>query len=110
MPTVKEKISIRQFIILTVIFTMGSSVLNGTTMLVRLAHQDAWLASIIGIIYGVLLVLLYGLLTQRHPNLNLADYIDKVLGKWFGTLMKLSFSIYTLLLSSALLRTLGDFF
>lgn len=109
MPTVKEKISIRQFIILTVIFTMGSSVLNGTTMLVRLAHQDAWLASIIGIIYGVLLVLLYGLLTQRHPNLNLADYIDKVLGKWFGTLMKLSFSIYTLLLSSALLRTLGDF-
>lgn len=104
-----ERISIRQFVILTILFTMGSSVMVAPSLVTAEAKQDAWLSVLVGIACGLLLAKLYGRLAQRHPDMTLAEYSDLVLGKWAGKFVSVSFFLFLLILSAILLRLVGEF-
>lgn len=105
----KEKISQRQLTVLVMMFFIGSSILISPSGLAFEAKQDAWLAAILSVCIGLLIVYLYVSLSNRFTLMTLAQYSELVLGKWMGKLVSLLYSIYFFILSSLVLRNLGDF-
>lgn len=105
----KGKISIAQFTIFVIIFTIGSSILVAPTGLAHRSKQDAWIAEVIAIMVGISLSILYTLLSKQFPKLTLAEYCEKLLGKWLGKLIAFSYLTYFFLLAALLLREIGDF-
>ncbi|MFD1036921.1 endospore germination permease [Virgibacillus byunsanensis] len=103
------KINIRQFTCLVILFTVGSSVLVAPSGLAEAAKQDAWIASILGVAIGLLLVMLYNNLQQQFPDKTLVQYSEVILGKWLGKGVSLLFLSYFFILASFLLREIGDF-
>ncbi|WP_051005515.1 GerAB/ArcD/ProY family transporter [Paenisporosarcina sp. TG-14] len=95
----KVKISQYQFAILVMMFTVGSSILIIPAGLAKEAKEDAWIAALLGIGVGVVLVFLYSALGNRFPDMNLAEYSEVILGKWLGKLVSiLYFSFFSSLL------------
>ncbi|MCF6094968.1 spore germination protein [Microaerobacter geothermalis] len=103
------KIGVSQFKILTLIFTIGSSILVAPSGLAEQAKQDAWIAAIIGLGIGLLFVWLYIKLGTIYPELTLIEYNEMILGKWLGKTVSLLFISYFFILASLLLREIGDF-
>ncbi|NMD68728.1 endospore germination permease [Bacillus sp. DNRA2] len=103
------KISPIQFSVLVTMYLIGSSILLLPSALAAKARQDAWLAAIIGVGLGFLLVMLYNALAGYYPKMNLSEYSEKILGKWLGIIVSLFFSGYFFLISSLVLRNIGDF-
>jgi spore germination protein KB len=105
----KGKISVTQFTLLVTLFTIGSSILLAPSFLTDQAKQDAWIAAVIGVGIGLLLVLLYNAVARIYPSCNLVETNEKVLGKWLGKFASLLFISFLFLLSAFLLRDMGDF-
>ncbi|KPB04195.1 GerAB/ArcD/ProY family transporter [Bacillus sp. CHD6a] len=106
----RGKISNRQFTILVALYTIGTAILIIPSILAATAKQDSWIAGILGLSMGLLTVLLYCSIAQRFNGLNLAQYLEVLLGKWLGkTVSFIFFSCFTLVLASFVLRDIGDF-
>ncbi|UOF88821.1 spore germination protein [Fodinisporobacter ferrooxydans] len=105
----KGKIGLRQFIVFVILFTIGSSILVAPSGLAQEGKQDGWMAEILALALGLLLVWLYNTLGKRFPNLTLAEYCQEILGKWPGRAVALLFLSYYFVLASLLLREIGDF-
>jgi spore germination protein KB len=73
------------------------------------AKQDAWLGTLVGISFGLLLTCIYGSLARRYPGLTLMEMNEKILGKWTGKGLSFLFFFYFLILTAGLLRMIGDF-
>ncbi|MEH7073520.1 GerAB/ArcD/ProY family transporter [Neobacillus drentensis] len=105
----KGVISQGQFIILAVLYIIATSILIGPPLFVLAAKQNAWMGIIIGICFGVLHAWMYGILAKRYPNKTLIEFNESILGKWAGKALSLLFFIFFLILTSGLLRIIGDF-
>ena len=103
------KIGVRQFTVLVVIFTIGSSILVAPSGLAAEAKQDAWLAAILAVGVSMLFVWLYNSLGRRYPDMTLTEYSEQILGKWLGKAVSLLFVSYFFFLATLLLREIGDF-
>ena len=103
------KISHIQFSILVALYVIGSSILLMPSAFVAKANQDAWLAAILGVGISTLFVLLYNALGSSFPTLTLAEYNEKILGKWLGKFISLLYFTYFFLISALVLRNMGDF-
>ncbi|WP_227935219.1 GerAB/ArcD/ProY family transporter [Alkalihalobacillus deserti] len=103
------KIGPRQFRKLVILFTVGNSILFLPTLLAEEAKQDAWIASIIGVGGGLLLVWFYQTVARLFPTMTFAEYIPTIFGKWLGRMIVLLFFAFSFGLSIILLRSLGDF-
>lgn len=90
----KAKISPHQLFSLIVLFEFG------TALIVPLgveAKQDAWLAELLGLTGGIVLLLHYYFLYRQYPNMLLTRYIQNILGRSIGYLIGLlyiAFFIY----------------
>lgn len=73
------------------------------------AKQDAWISAILGVGIGLLLVILYNALGSSFPNMTLAEYSEKVLGKWIGKTVSLLFFSYFFLFLHLCCETLVIF-
>jgi spore germination protein KB len=105
----KKTIEARSFIILVIMFAVGTSILIAPSGLAIDAKQDAWMASILGIAVNLLLVLLYAALGNRYPNKTFVQYCVISLGPWFGTVMALLYVAFCFLLASLMLGDMGIF-
>lgn len=104
-----EIISPRQFMLLVFLFTIGSSVLLLPTPLAEASKQNSWIAGTFALGIGQLLVWLYIVLWNRFGSLTLVEYCEYALGKWLGKLVSLLFFFHALLLTSLVVRNIGDF-
>ncbi|MEH7012458.1 endospore germination permease [Neobacillus niacini] len=104
-----EKISSFQFFILVFLFVIGSSVLYIPTVLVASAKEDGWLVAIIGGILGIGISLFYVKLAARLQGKNMIQMYDEVFGAVIGKFFTLLFAYFCLILSSLILRGIGDF-
>ncbi|RAP76549.1 GerAB/ArcD/ProY family transporter [Paenibacillus montanisoli] len=104
-----ERIAGRQFGLLVFFFTVGNSFILLPTYIVPEAKQDAWISSLIAIVIGWLLVLLYNSLGSKFPARTITEYSEIILGNWFGKLAALVLFICFFLLAAIVLRVLGDF-
>ena len=105
----KGKINLRQFAILTMLFSLGSTILIVPSALTAVSKQDGWISAIVGVLLGMLLIGLYTALGSRYPKQSLVQYSETILGAWLGKIVALLFFSFFFLLSSLVLRNVGDF-
>ncbi|KRE99366.1 spore gernimation protein [Paenibacillus sp. Soil766] len=105
----KGKIGVHQFTILAILFTVGSSILIAPAGIAHEAKQDAWIASLVGLIGGLLMVMLYNLITTRFPKTTFVHYSQEILGKWLGRSISFLYFCYFFILAALVLRNIGDF-
>ena len=103
------KINGRQFSLFVFLFIVGSSILFAPSALAAEAKQNAWIAALIGLGVGVLVVYLYTVLGKHYPTTTLVEVSEQVLGKWIGKAVSLSFFSFSFLLSALVLRNIGEF-
>lgn len=104
-----KKIHPRQFMILTVLYTIGTSLLIIPSHSAAVVKQDAWLASIGMSFINLLYIVIYILLMHRFPGLNLVQIAEKLLGKWLGNVLAWLYITFFLLLAALLLNYIGQF-
>lgn len=103
------KISARQFKYIVILCFIGTSIVLHPAYLAIEAKQDAWLAVLLGIVIGMLLVWLYTTLGSLYPDMNIIQITKKILGKKLGTFISLLFVLYLILDCSAILWISGNF-
>ncbi|AWB46477.1 spore gernimation protein [Paenibacillus sp. CAA11] len=105
----KEKISARQLATLIFLCGMGDMFQLFPGAITPIAHQDSWIASLISIPCGVLTVWILLQVHAAHPELSLIGLSKHILGRWLGGVVSLWYLFYFLMVSSYLLREMGDF-
>lgn len=102
-------ISPSQFRILVILCFIGTSILLTPGGLAVESKQDAWIASIIGGLIGLLVVWLYNSVGNNFYNMSLIDYTEKLLGKWLGKTVFLLFALFLFINCSTIVWFVGDF-
>ncbi|REE89024.1 spore germination protein KB [Paenibacillus taihuensis] len=104
------KISGLQLMVLTFLYTIGTTVLVIPAGLAATAKQDAWLGAIAGVLIGTVVIGLYmGLLTV-YPGLSFVNICRSALGKWVGTALGVIYMCYAFIGASTVLFYVGNFF
>lgn len=101
----KAKISAYQLFILMVLFELGSALLVPIAIE---AKQDAWLAILIGMVGGFCLYLVYHGLFSYYPDIPPTEYIQKIMGSFFGKILSFIYVLYFIYLSARVLRDFGE--
>ncbi|KRE53629.1 GerAB/ArcD/ProY family transporter [Paenibacillus sp. Soil522] len=104
-----DHIQANQFRKLVSLFIIGPSIILLPGVLASEAKQDAWISSIVGVIAALLLVWLYNTLASRFPGKTLVEISKEICGRWLGTIVSFLWFGYVFILSSLVLRNLGDF-
>ncbi|MCQ6557408.1 GerAB/ArcD/ProY family transporter [Paenibacillus mendelii] len=105
-----RKISPRQYYIMVSLYIIGSAILVIPATLAIEAKQDAWIAEIIAVAVGLLILPFYIQLGNRFAPMTFVQYTEKVLGKWPGKIFSLLFIAgFPFLSASLTLRNVGDF-
>lgn len=104
----KGRISPFQLGILVFMFIISSSTLLIPPLLTSYVKQDAWIVSLVTMFTALPFAWLYISLGMRYPDLTLIECTEKILGKWLGKVVSSLFIFYFLIITSGLLRQLGD--
>ncbi|TQR18490.1 GerAB/ArcD/ProY family transporter [Psychrobacillus soli] len=107
LPTVK--INSYQFLVLVILFTIGTSILVIPSALAANAKQDAWIAAILGMGIGLLIVWLFTKIGLWFPNLTYIQVNETLFGKWIGNIFSFLFIFMTFLYTAILLYYSGSF-
>lgn len=104
------KISVKQFTILVIMYTLGSSALVIPSTLATFAKSNAWISSIFALGIGILFVVLYSKISTAYPNKTYIEINQIVFGKWLGNLSSVLFLLPVFFMTVGNLREIGDFF
>ncbi|WP_164854974.1 GerAB/ArcD/ProY family transporter [Peribacillus frigoritolerans] len=100
-----SKISSYQLFTLIVIFVIGTTVIFP---LASDAKQAAWISILLGVFFGLPLLIIYGYLNRQYPDLLLTEYCIKILGKYIGTIIGICYILFFLYGASRDLRDLME--
>lgn len=103
------KISMRQFTILILFYTVGTTILVIPAPLAADARQDAWIAAFVGWLLGLFIVAFYILFAKLFPNMTFLAFLDYTFGKWLGKLLSLLFIYFCFIAASIVLFYIGNF-
>ncbi|KRE70845.1 GerAB/ArcD/ProY family transporter [Paenibacillus sp. Soil750] len=103
------KISVSQFAVIVMIYTIGTTILVIPSGLAADAKQDAWLAAIIGVVLNLLVVCLYNRVGDHFPNMSLTKYNEILFGKWLGKLLSTIFIFFAFVGATTVLFYMGNF-
>ncbi|WP_313894092.1 endospore germination permease [Psychrobacillus sp.] len=103
------KISSYQFLVLVILFTIGTSILILPSDLAENAKQDAWIAAIIGTGIGLLIIWLFTKIGFWFPKLTYVQVNELLFGKWIGKALSLLFVFATFLFTATLMYYSGTF-
>ncbi|MCQ6276100.1 endospore germination permease [Bacillus sp. V3B] len=106
----KGKINTGEFLILVIVFVIGTAILNAPALLAKFTKQDAWIASALATLIGLFFVFLFNQLVALYPSLTYVEVNEKVFGKWIGKIASLLYLFYIYHLILGGLRGIGDFF
>jgi len=105
----KEIISSRQFMIITLLFSIGTAILIIPASVTSEAKQDAWISAIIGVVISLPIVKLFVALGTKTPTLTFVEANEKILGRFFGKFTAIGFILISLLSAGELLYFIGIF-
>ncbi|MFJ8511743.1 GerAB/ArcD/ProY family transporter [Lysinibacillus xylanilyticus] len=105
----KEIISSRQFMIITLLFSIGTAILFLPASVTIEAKQDAWIAAIIGVVLSLPLIKLFVAFGNTTPTLTFVEANEKILGRFFGKFTSIGFILICLLSAGELLYFIGLF-
>lgn len=101
----KAKISTYQLFTLIVLFELSSAILIPLGLG---AKQDAWLAILLGMAGGCFLFLIYYSLYQYYPRILPTEYMQKLIGRFFGRILGFLYIFFFLYLAARVLRDFGE--
>lgn len=93
---INQKISVRQFKIFVILFSIGTTILVIPGIMAQVVQQDAWLAAGIGTVFGLAVASLYIAVGRLFPAKTLVEMNEILLGKWFGIPVSLVFILFSL--------------
>ncbi|MBO1515441.1 GerAB/ArcD/ProY family transporter [Metabacillus bambusae] len=105
----KGKISVRQFMVLVILFTIGSGILVLPSLLAAELNQNAWIVPLLGIGVGTLIIMLYNALAGFFPNMSLVEMVEHTFGKWLGLFISFTIVLFLFHNASALLIYIANF-
>ncbi|MDQ8734080.1 endospore germination permease [Paenibacillus sp. LHD-38] len=91
------------------LFALGSAALILPTSVTAIAKQDGWISMLLAGPFNYFILIVFLALSDRFPNLSLAQYAERVLGAWGGKVVSLLYILFFLLLSALVLRNISDF-
>lgn len=97
-------ITSKQLIYIIVGATIGVGMLTLPDTVGREAKQDTWMAVGVGALLPLTGLLMISLMASRLPNLTLAEYAERVLGKWLGKLLTMVFIFYSIAYAALVAR------
>lgn len=97
-------ITSKQLIYIIVGATIGVGLLTLPDSVGRVAKQDTWMSVGIGALLPLGGLFMISLMASRLPNLTLAEYAEKVLGKWLGKLLTMIFILYSIAYAALVAR------
>jgi len=101
-----EKITNKQMQLLIFIYPIGSfSLFNMGAG----AKQNAWLATAIGVIFSLPILLMYGRLMNLYPGKNLFEILEIVFGVILGKIFNIVFVFHVTFIGSYILHNVVDF-
>ncbi len=101
-------ISPLQFFFLTTGMTLGVAIIAALT--VPLTKHNNWLAIILAIVEGVIIISIFTLLTNKFPDKTLVEINNLIYGKYLGKIISIGYIIYFFLIIPLNLRYFSDFF
>ncbi|MFD0696963.1 endospore germination permease [Paenibacillus sp. GCM10027628] len=105
----KDQFTPRQFMVMVILYAIGTAILVVPSTVASEAKQDAWMPELLGIGMGAALVMLYMLVAKQNPSSSLFEINELVFGKWLGKLITLSVAFCTLIFSSQVVFYVGEF-
>ncbi|BFH71166.1 MAG: endospore germination permease [Paenibacillus dendritiformis] len=103
------KINLRQFKILVILFTVGTTILITPAGLAAEIGQDAWMAPIAAMGPGLLLVLLYNRINRAAPGMTIVEISESLFGIWIGKGLALLFILFSFFGAALVLFDVGKF-
>ncbi|KRF44233.1 GerAB/ArcD/ProY family transporter [Paenibacillus sp. Soil787] len=101
----QEKIGFKQLFLMMLAFEIGSAVIF---TLGAEAKQDAWLAVLIGMVLGLILMSVFTKLSGFYPNDSLIQIIQKVSGRYIGYPLSITYIIYFTSQAARISRDFSD--
>jgi spore germination protein KB len=105
----KGKISPRQVGQLAFLSIHATVILFVPAITTETAGHDAWLATFLGSMFGLITLFFIVWLGKKHPGLTLFQLCDTILGKYIGKLAGLAYVWIFLHLMAITTRQFGDF-
>lgn len=92
----KEENVLTQNQLLSVI--IGSFIGVGALILprdaIKVAKQDGWISTLLGVIYPIYMVLIASYVRKKHPKEDILDLSKKIYGKVIGNILNLLFTLF----------------
>jgi spore germination protein (amino acid permease) len=105
-----EKISSHQFMTLGAAVLMGTTFLPAASIVTGAGGRDGWIGVLPGFVIGVPYGLMILYLLTRHPQKNLIQITESLLGKWVGKIAGVIYILITAYFGGLLLGQCGDIF
>ncbi|MEO2261272.1 endospore germination permease [Paenibacillus amylolyticus] len=105
----QEKLTIRQFTLLTFLVMIGDMVLIYPSLVTAVGEQDAWFCSLIGLPIGVGIMWVLYKLHRTHPQMSLFEICNQLLGTWVGSMLSVAYLFYFAIGAAICVREVGDF-
>lgn len=86
-----DKISSSQLRSMIATFTAGTTIIVVAGDIVNIAKQDAWMSTIIAMLFGCIALLIYINLSKLYPNMTFLQMLELAFGKWIGKTISLGF-------------------
>lgn len=84
-----KQITVRQFLLMVILFTIGSSLLAIPSNAAASMKQGAWIPIITGMGCSCLILFILMKTVHRYPTLTFVEINSLLLGKWVGTIVSL---------------------
>ncbi|WP_085524612.1 GerAB/ArcD/ProY family transporter [Tuberibacillus sp. Marseille-P3662] len=101
----QTKLSARQLFVVMISFEIGTTVVFGVG---TKAGQDAWLAILVAMVYGLVLMKVYTKLAEYHPGDTLVQIIRKICGRVLGYPLIVIYILYFIYSAARNCRDLGE--
>ena len=103
------KISSCQFLVLVIFFTVGTSILLIPATLTSQVKQDAWIAAILGLVIGLVVIWLFTIIASWFPKLTYIQINEKIFGKILGKMISILVIFMAIIYTSVLITYSGAF-
>lgn len=105
----KIKITNHQIFALTACYTSGSPILVVSALAADIAKQDAWIAALFTMVFGLVEMWIICFLWSHYPGMTYVEMMKQIFGKWIGSIIAACFVFLCLLFSSQVLWYIGNF-
>lgn len=73
---------------------IGISLLSLPLDPIKIAKQDAWIATFLGVIYPIYVLFIAIYIRKKYPKRNILDLSKKIYGKILGNILNLIFLLF----------------